>query len=221
MRRLFVLPKAEPEKIQLPTVCPRSGCQRRHFQRFQEVTQRGRDTHFSGERCPQHEGEGEGVGDESTGRVLTVEGWEGEDAKTLKEWLEPVVEAVGAQVLGTDDAEAGQEVADALGLGHPVGTNPGSRNGERSGSDSVVMVGSVESMGAVDEGSAVGGAERGTAERDPPCERAMGWWMKERYRTMRGYPREESAGNGSRLLAGCGNPLKRSGASLAMVLGER
>ncbi len=106
MRRLFVLPKAEPEKIQLPTVCPRSGCQRRHFQRFQEVTQRGRDTHFSRERCPQHKGEG--VVEEPTGRVRTVEGWEGEEAKTLKEWLEPAVEAVGAQVLGTDDMVLGE-----------------------------------------------------------------------------------------------------------------
>ncbi|WP_376791104.1 hypothetical protein [Thermoflexus sp.] len=95
----------------------------------------------------------------------------------------------------------------------------GGGEGEHSGSDSVVMVGSVESMAAVDEGSAVGRAEWGTTERDPPCERAIGWWMKERYRTMRGYPREESAVNGRRLLARCGNHLKRGGANLAMVLG--
>lgn len=72
-----------------------------------------------------------GVVDEQTGRALTVEGLEGEDAKTLKEWLEPVVEAVGAQVLGTDDADACKEVADALGLEHPVCTNHVQRNTER------------------------------------------------------------------------------------------
>ncbi len=35
-------------------------------------------------------------------------------------------------------------------------------------------------------------------------ERAIGWWIKERYRTMRGYKRTESAVNVSRLLAWCG-----------------
>jgi hypothetical protein len=36
-------------------------------------------------------------------------------------------------------------------------------------------------------------------------ERAIGWWIKERYRTMRGYKRRKSAVNVSRLLAWCGN----------------
>jgi hypothetical protein len=38
-------------------------------------------------------------------------------------------------------------------------------------------------------------------------ERAIGWWIKERYRTMRGYKREQSALNVSRLIAHCGNHL--------------
>lgn len=38
-------------------------------------------------------------------------------------------------------------------------------------------------------------------------ERAIGWWVKERYRTMRGYKRERSALNVSRLIAYCGNHL--------------
>jgi transposase-like protein len=38
-------------------------------------------------------------------------------------------------------------------------------------------------------------------------ERAIGWWVKERYRTMRGYKRERSALNVSRLIAYCGNQL--------------
>jgi transposase-like protein len=50
------------------------------------------------------------------------------------------------------------------------------------------------------------------------CERAIGWWVKERYRTMRGYKREKSAVNVSRLLAWCGNHLERGGARLAPLI---
>ena len=38
-------------------------------------------------------------------------------------------------------------------------------------------------------------------------ERAIGWWIKERYRTMRGYKVPQNAVNVSRLLAWCGNFL--------------
>jgi transposase-like protein len=50
------------------------------------------------------------------------------------------------------------------------------------------------------------------------CERAIGWWVKERYRTMRGYKRPKSAVNVSRLLAWCGNHLERGGADLACLV---
>jgi transposase-like protein len=50
------------------------------------------------------------------------------------------------------------------------------------------------------------------------CERAIGWWLKERYRPMRGYKRPHSALNVSRLLAWCGNHLGRGGADLAALL---
>ena len=50
------------------------------------------------------------------------------------------------------------------------------------------------------------------------CERAIGWWVKERYRTMRGYKRPKSAVNVSRLLAWCGNHLQRGGADLAFLV---
>ena len=50
------------------------------------------------------------------------------------------------------------------------------------------------------------------------CERAIGWWVKERYRTMRGYKRERSAVNVSRLLAWCGNHLERGGAHLTALI---
>lgn len=49
-------------------------------------------------------------------------------------------------------------------------------------------------------------------------ERAIGWWIKERYRPMRGYKRPVSAVNVSRLLAWCGNHLGRGGADLAALI---
>jgi hypothetical protein len=48
-------------------------------------------------------------------------------------------------------------------------------------------------------------------------ERAIGWWVKERYRTMRGYKRERSVLNVSRLIAYCGNHLA-SGLDLASIV---
>jgi hypothetical protein len=49
-------------------------------------------------------------------------------------------------------------------------------------------------------------------------ERAIGWWVKERYRSMRGYKRKKSAVNVSRLLAWCGNHLNRGGADLSLLV---
>jgi hypothetical protein len=46
-------------------------------------------------------------------------------------------------------------------------------------------------------------------------ERAIGWWVKERYRTMRGYKRKQSVLNVSRLIAWAGSQLKTGGADLA------
>ena len=39
------------------------------------------------------------------------------------------------------------------------------------------------------------------------CERAIGWWIKERYRPMRGYKQKDSALGISRLIALAGNHL--------------
>jgi hypothetical protein len=50
------------------------------------------------------------------------------------------------------------------------------------------------------------------------CERAIGWWIKERYRTMRGYKRPESVLHVSRLIATMGNALDGSGFALAEVI---
>jgi len=48
-------------------------------------------------------------------------------------------------------------------------------------------------------------------------ERAIGWRIKERYRTMRGYKRQQSALNVSRLIAYCGNHLAQ-GLDLALLV---
>lgn len=50
------------------------------------------------------------------------------------------------------------------------------------------------------------------------CARAIGWWIKERYRSMRGYTVPANALRVSRLLAWCGNFLNAGGADLATLL---
>ena len=50
------------------------------------------------------------------------------------------------------------------------------------------------------------------------CERAIGWWIKERYRSMRGYKVPANAVSMSRLIAWCGNFLNCGGADLAALI---
>jgi hypothetical protein len=50
------------------------------------------------------------------------------------------------------------------------------------------------------------------------CERAIGWWVKERYRSMRGYKRPASVLHVSRLIAAMGNALDGLGFPLAEVV---
>ncbi len=50
------------------------------------------------------------------------------------------------------------------------------------------------------------------------CERAIGWWIKERYRSMRGYKVVDNAVRVSRFLAWCGNFLNQGGADLATLI---
>jgi len=69
--------------------------------------------------------------DAVSGMVLCVEGLAGEDAQTLKEWLQPVAEAVGAELLITDDADAFKQVADDLGLSHQICKSHVQRNTEQ------------------------------------------------------------------------------------------
>ena len=227
--------------------------------------------------------------DDTTGLVLTVDALSAEDAETVKEWLDPVVEAVGAELLVSDDADAFKAVANDLGLAHQVCKGHVKRNTE-------VFIESMEPKVASDEDGSLaaigltpeqalhdlnrlgelilsrqpeqvselegmhhrytgahppGGGEKATnAYRlllmyldrwslwrrltryrtwqgpkgetvdgtNNGCERAIGWWVKERYRTMRGYKRPKSAVNVSRLVAWCGNHLERGGANLALLV---
>ena len=50
------------------------------------------------------------------------------------------------------------------------------------------------------------------------CERAIGWWVKERYRSMRGSKRPQSVLTVSRLIAAMGNALDGPGFALAEVI---
>jgi hypothetical protein len=58
--------------------------------------------------------------DDLTGLVLTVDELSGEDAQTLQDWLAPIAEQVGAELLVTDDAEGFKTVAEELGLGATI-----------------------------------------------------------------------------------------------------
>jgi len=69
--------------------------------------------------------------DAVSGLVVCVEGLKGEDAPSLKEWLQPVAETVGAELLVTDDADAFKQVADDLGLFHQICKSHVQRNTEQ------------------------------------------------------------------------------------------
>lgn len=227
--------------------------------------------------------------DDTTGLVLTVDELPMEDAETLKGWLQPVVDAVGAELLVTDDADALKTVADELGMDHQVCKSHVKRNtevlveslgeqakGDRDGSLAAIDVTHEQALKDLkrleeltdsrqpEDQDELGEMLQRYVAAAPPkpgekasvgyrlrllfldrwnlwrrltryrtwkgphgetvdgtnngCERAIGWWIKERYRTMRGYKRRKSAINVSRLLAWCGNHLERGGADLALLL---
>ena len=58
--------------------------------------------------------------DDTTGWVLTIDELSGEDAQTLTEWIAPIAEHVGAQLLVTDDADSLKTVAEAVGLDQQI-----------------------------------------------------------------------------------------------------
>jgi len=227
--------------------------------------------------------------DDTTGLVLTVDELSGEDAETLKKWLAPIAEAVGAEILVTDDADAFKTVADELGVDHQVCKSHVKRNTEalieslaltaaqdEDGSLADIGVSPEQTLADLarlaqliqsrqpDEQAELETLHRRYIRAAPPrpgerasaayrlrllfldrwnlwprltryrtwqgpqgktldgtnngSERAIGWWIKERYRTMRGYKRPKSALNISRLLAWAGNHLATDGADLGLLI---
>ncbi len=226
--------------------------------------------------------------DPTTGLVLSVDQLSGEDAETLQKWIAPIAEAVGAEILVSDDADGFKRTADQLGLEHQVCKSHVKRNTEAliealqpqvardaDGSLAAIGVSAAQAMADLDRLAELIGSRRPEEEAEletlhtrylaapPPAkgqpfsvayrlrllfldrwnlwsrltryrtwqgpegqtldgtnnasERAIGWGIKERYRTMRGYKRPQSAVNVSRLLVWCGNHLQRGGADLGLL----
>ena len=228
--------------------------------------------------------------DAITGWALSIDDLSGEDAQTLKAWLEPILETVDARVLVTDDADALKTAADENGVDHQVCKSHVGRNTEALIEQMLLSLTnrvehSLEQIGVSMEQAStdlqrlkelihlrqpeahheleVMYQRYREAKPSPPgkpasfayrlrnlfldrwnlwprltfyrnwkdpsgreildgtnnaTERAIGWWIKERYRSMRGYKRTQSALNVSRLIAHCGNHLT-SGLELATLIG--
>ena len=233
--------------------------------------------------------------DAQDGVALTVDILADAGAQTLTEWVREVAEAVGAEVLVSDDADAFKTAADENGMEQQVCKLHVLRNTEEwvekmkpqmaedaDGSLGEIGVTSEQAVADCDEllrlmrerqpGSEADGLleaiHRRYIEAAPPkrdgdekvgmtlayrlrlfsldrwnlwprltlyrtwqdtdggrldgtnnaTERAIGWWIKERYRTMRGYKRQESVLNVSRLIAWTGSQLNTGGANLALVI---
>jgi transposase-like protein len=228
--------------------------------------------------------------DAVSGLTLRIDLLEGSDAATIQEWLAPIVEAVGAELLVTDDADSMKQAADGLGLTHQVCKAPVRRNTDALVAELVAkVVGDPDgSLGAIgvpveqaqadlrrlgevvrerqpEQGYEVDALHQRYKDAAPPAkgekwslayrlrqlfldraqlwqrltryrsgegpegeqidgtnnasERGIGWWVKERYRTMRGYKQPQAAVGVSRLVAWAGNALGGPGADLAQVLG--
>jgi len=192
-----------------------------------------------------------------TGLALTVDALSAEDTQTLKAWIEPIAQSVGAQVLVTDDADGFKTIADEIGMHHQVCKSHVLRNTEsliecfqallKSGEDASLRaigvsgeqvqadlghLGELVKSRKREEAMELEQMHRRYLEAAPPaqgehmslayrlrmlfldrwnlwfrltryrswkgpkgelldgtnnaCERAIGWWIKERYRPMRG-----------------------------------
>jgi transposase-like protein len=219
--------------------------------------------------------------DAINGMVLSIDELPGEDAEQLKAWLEPILDAVDADVVVTDDADAFKKVSDETGRSQQVCKSHVGRNTdalveeltelinrgldhslaaiqvtpEQANRDLVMLKEYIHSRppeaqprlekiylryaGARKPGK---GKKYDVAYRmrnlfmdrwnlwprltfyrnwkdeygyeildgtNNHCERAIGWWIKERYRSMRGYKQEQAALGVSRLVAFAGNHLSR------------
>jgi transposase-like protein len=217
--------------------------------------------------------------DAVNGMVLSIDPLAGQDAEQLQAWLEPILDAVDADVVVSDDADAFKQVSDQTGRSQQVCKSHVVRNTEAlvaeltalitAGQDhSLAAIGVTPHQGLADlaalkemihsrrpaEQSRLEGIYLRYANARKPgkgkkhdlayrmrnlfmdrwnlwprltfyrtwkdedgnelidgtnnhCERAIGWWIKERYRSMRSYKQEQSALRLSRLIALAGNHL--------------
>ena len=227
--------------------------------------------------------------DAVVGVTLSIDGLEGGDAEHLKEWLEPILDQVDADVLVTDDADALKKVADETGRAQQVCKSHVKRNTEelidelsallqqnkeddlslerikvpkdQALLDLAALMEMIGSRKPEDQIKLEKLYLRYCDARKPKgkydvayrmrnlfldrwnlwprltfyrtwkdqygnlildgtnnaCERAIGWHIKERYRSMRGYKRKQSALNVSRLIAYAGNH-QRLGLCLATLM---
>jgi transposase-like protein len=219
--------------------------------------------------------------DAINGMVLSIDELPGEDAEQLKAWLEPILDAVDADVVVSDDADAFKKVSDETGRAQQVCKSHVGRNTDELVDELLALIstGQDHSLAAIQVSSEQAGSDlallkelihsrrpedqsrleemylRYANARKPGkgkkydvayrirnllmdrwnlwprltfyrswkdedgyeildgtnnhCERAIGWWIKERYRSMRGYKQEHSALGISRLIAFAGNNLAR------------
>jgi hypothetical protein len=219
--------------------------------------------------------------DAVNGMVLSIDELAGEDAEQLQAWLEPILDAVDADVVVSDDADAFKQVSDHTGRSQQVCKSPVVRNTEALVEELSAMIsaGQDHSLEAIhitpeqaledlaslkemihvrrpDDQSRLEGIYLRYANARKPgkgkkydvayrmrnlfmdrwnlwprltfyrnwkdedgneilegtnnhCERAIGWWIKERYRSMRSYKQTQSALGISRLIALAGNQLAR------------
>jgi len=219
--------------------------------------------------------------DAVNGMVLSIDELLGEDAEQLKTWLEPILDAVDADVVVSDDADAFKKVSDETGRSQQVCKSHVGRNTDALVAElsAIIGAGQDHSLDAIHITSAQALSDLDTLKEmihsrrpeDQPrleeiylryanarkpgkgkkhdvayrlrnlfmdrwnlwprltfyrnwkdeygnvildgtnndCERAIGWWIKERYRSMRGYKQAHSALGISRLIAFAGNHLAR------------
>lgn len=215
------------------------------------------------------------------GMVLSIDELLGEDAEQLQAWLEPILDAVDADVVVSDDADAFKQVSDQTGRSQQVCKSHVSRNTDNLVAElaAIIDAGQDRSLDAIGISSQQALEDlasltemiharrpedqsrleeiylRYASARKPGkgkkydvayrmrnlfmdrwnlwprltfyrnwkdedgneildgtnnhCERAIGWWIKERYRSMRGYKQVQAALGMSRLIAFAGNNLAR------------
>ena len=230
------------------------------------------------------------VVDAVNGMVLSIDALPGEDAEKLQAWLQPIMEAVDADVVVSDDGDAFKRVCDETGRSQQVCKSHVGRNTDAlvaelsaiidAGQDHSLEAIQVSSEQALEDLAALKemihsrrpedqrrleeiylryanarrpgkGKKHEVAYRmrnlfldrwnlwprltfyrnwkdehgneildgtNNHCERAIGWWIKERYRSMRSYKQEPSALGVSRLIAYAGNHLA-CGLRLADLMG--